>query len=186
MRGGMEREMFAITPRLLLRPGWTEDAGELAAAIGDERILRMLAKAPWPYRIEDAEAFLSAPRDPRYPNFAITHRIEQPGRIIGGVGFHETGGLPEIGYWLVSDRWGEGLAVEAAAAALAAARASLGYRHFVSGHFIDNPRSGRVLEKLGFRRTGTAPRFSKARGCEIECVLFERDEDTETQSLMAA
>ncbi|MBA3730647.1 MAG: GNAT family N-acetyltransferase, partial [Sphingomonas sp.] len=42
--------MFTRTARLLLRPGWAEDAPALAAAIGDERIVRNLATAPWPYR----------------------------------------------------------------------------------------------------------------------------------------
>ena len=34
--------MFAITPRLLLRPGFPEDAPALAAAIADEAIARNL------------------------------------------------------------------------------------------------------------------------------------------------
>ena len=39
--------MFIRTERLLLRPGWEEDAAPLAAAIGDEAILTKLAKASW-------------------------------------------------------------------------------------------------------------------------------------------
>ena len=53
--------MFARTERLLLRPGWAEDAPALAAAIADEMIVRNLATAPWPYRLRDAEAFLAQP-----------------------------------------------------------------------------------------------------------------------------
>jgi hypothetical protein len=34
--------MFTRTARLLLRPGWAEDARALAAAIGEERIVRNL------------------------------------------------------------------------------------------------------------------------------------------------
>ena len=48
--------MFARTPRLLLRPGFPEDAPALAAAIADEQIVRHLATAPWPYRMRDATA----------------------------------------------------------------------------------------------------------------------------------
>jgi RimJ/RimL family protein N-acetyltransferase len=41
---------------------------------------------------------------------------------------------------------------------------------------VDNPASGRVLEKLGFRSTGrTAPRYSCARGGEVPCRLFTLD-----------
>ena len=46
--------MFARTPRLLLRPGFPEDAPALAAAIADEAIARNLANVPWPYRMRDA------------------------------------------------------------------------------------------------------------------------------------
>ena len=68
--------MFARTERLLLRPGWAEDALALASAIADEQVVRNLATAPWPYGIEDAEAFLASPRDPAMPSFLITERTE--------------------------------------------------------------------------------------------------------------
>ena len=41
--------MFHVTERLLLRPAWPEDAGAILAAIGEETIVRNLARAPWPY-----------------------------------------------------------------------------------------------------------------------------------------
>ena len=68
--------MFARTPRLLLRPGFPEDAPALAAAIADEAIVRNLATAPWPYRMRDAEAFLAKPRDPVLPSFLIFERTD--------------------------------------------------------------------------------------------------------------
>ena len=56
--------MFARTKRLLLRPGWAEDAAALAAAIADEKIVRNLATAPWPYRLDDALSFLASAPSP--------------------------------------------------------------------------------------------------------------------------
>src|SRR3989344_9521016 len=41
------KTMFARTERLLLRPGWQEDAPALAKAIGEEGVVRNLATAPW-------------------------------------------------------------------------------------------------------------------------------------------
>jgi hypothetical protein len=46
--------MFARTERLLLRPGWAEDAPALRQAIADEMVVRNLAVAPWPYSLRDA------------------------------------------------------------------------------------------------------------------------------------
>lgn len=173
--------MFAVTKRLLLRPGWAEDAPALAEAIDDERIARNAARMPWPYGREDAEAFLSREADPDYPDFLIIDRTIDPVRIVGGVGFMESEGVPELGYWIGTSSWNRGYATEAARAALAAVRSSLGYKRIIAGHFVDNPASGRVLEKLGFRPAGkNRRRFSRARGCEVDCAMFESVEDDMT------
>jgi len=60
--------MFARTERLLLRPGFPEDAPALATAIADHGILRNLATAPSPFMLRDAEAYLVRPRDPVLPS----------------------------------------------------------------------------------------------------------------------
>src|SRR3546814_19955071 len=78
--------MFARTERLLLRPGWREDAPALAQAIGDEAIVRNLAPAPWPYREADAEAFLGGGTDGHPSRFLMVRRTASSPRLIGGVG----------------------------------------------------------------------------------------------------
>ena len=55
-----------------------------------------------------------------------------------------------MGYWIARDHWGRGYASEAGRAALEVVRA-LGHRRVQAGHYVDNPASGRVLRKLGFR-----------------------------------
>ena len=169
--------MFARTERLLLRPGWREDAPALYEEIADERIVRNLAAAPWPYRFADAETFLSRDRDPRDPASLIFLRTEGAPRLIGGIGFGRLpSGAQEIGYWIARPYWGLGFATEAGRAAIANARHSLRLGRLVAGHFLDNPASGRVLAKLGFRPTGvTAQRYSAGRGEESACRLFELD-----------
>src|SRR3546814_6091276 len=81
--------MFARTERLLLRPGWREDAPALAQAIGDEAIVRNLARAPWPYRETDAEAFLSGWTDGHPSRFLMVRRTASAPRLIGGIGRSE-------------------------------------------------------------------------------------------------
>ena len=76
--------MFARTERLLLRPGWIEDAPALARAIGEEAVVRNLATAPWPYKESDARDFLSQPIDPAQPRFLIFARTG--GAPAGGAG----------------------------------------------------------------------------------------------------
>ncbi len=167
--------MFARTERLLLRPGWKEDAPALFQAIADEAIVRNLASPPWPYSLADAEAFLATERRPDEASFLIFRRTRGEPQLIGttGLGRRPSGAI-ELGYWIARPHWGLGYATEAAAAVVAIARDGLRLDRMVAGHFLDNPASGRVLEKLGFRATGiTAPRFSVARGGDAPCRLFE-------------
>ena len=63
--------MFARTERLLLRPAWAEDTDALFRAIGDERVVRNLAKAPWPYQPEHAERFVATQRPANRPSALI-------------------------------------------------------------------------------------------------------------------
>ncbi len=165
--------MFARTDRLLLRPGWAEDAPALARAIADEQIVRNLATAPWPYALKDAEAFLAAPRDPVMPSFLITERTEGAPRIVGACGLgRRPSGAVEMGYWIGRPHWGKGFATEAGRALIDIAR-TLKLSRLEGSHFVDNPASGRVLEKLGFVPTGlSASRYSCARGAEAISRLY--------------
>lgn len=168
-----EDEMFARTTRLLLRPGFPEDATALAAAIGEEEVVRHLATAPWPYTVRDAEAFLAQPRDPALPSFLITERTGGSPRIVGGcrLGRRPSGAI-ELGFWVAREHWDRGIATEASSALLQIARA-LRLPTIEAAHFLDNPASGRVLEKLGFRSTGIiAPRLSQARGHQVPARLM--------------
>src|SRR5689334_23208819 len=160
--------MFARTPRLLLRPGFPEDAPALAAAIADEAIVRNLATAPWPYRMRDAEAFLAKPRDPILPSLLIFERTEAAPQLVGSCGLgRRPSGSVEMGYWIARPFWGRGIATEACGALVEIAR-TLGLSRLEASHFIDNPASARVLENLGFESTGLiAPRMSCARGEEV-------------------
>jgi len=168
--------MFARTERLLLRPGWSEDAPALFAAIADEAIVRNLAQAPWPYSLADAETFLTRERGPLDAACLIFLRADGAPRLVGGIGFGPmpgSVGVREFGYWIARPYWGLGFATEAGRALLANARDTLRLRRLDAGHFVDNPASGRVLMKLGFAPTGrTVPRYSAGRNAEAQCREF--------------
>jgi RimJ/RimL family protein N-acetyltransferase len=165
--------MFARTPRLLLRPGFPEDAPALVSAIADEAIVRNLSAVPWPYRMRDAEAFLASPRDPVLPSLLVFERTPFEPRLIGSCGLgRRPSGSVEMGYWIARANWGRGFATEACSALIAIAR-TLGLPSLEGSHFLDNPASARVLEKLGFEPIGiVAPRLSCARGCDVPARLL--------------
>lgn len=170
--------MFLRTERLLLRPGWIEDAPALALTLGDEAVARNLAKVPFPYTAVDAAGYLS--RDPgrALPSLLILARTRRAPRLVGGIGLHrDEAGEVELGYWIGRRFWGLGFATEAGRAMVDLAHRTLRVKRLVSAHFRDNPASGRVLRKLGFRATGaTATRHSVARDNDVAALLFARDE----------
>jgi RimJ/RimL family protein N-acetyltransferase len=158
--------MFARTTRLLLRPAWEEDADALFRAIGDERIVRNLATAPWPYLPEHASGWVASERPAHRPASLIFLRTAGAPMLVGGVGIHDTPeGDVELGYWIAREHWGRGYASEAGRAVVAFARNVLKLERLIAGHFLDNPASGSVLRKLGFQPTGRiSMRHSLARG----------------------
>lgn len=169
--------MFARTERLLLRPGWREDAAPLARLLADGTIARNAARMPHPYGEADALDFLSRPREPLLPCLLVFTRTSGAPRLIGGCGLHrDADGAVELGYWIGRPYWGLGFATEAARAVLGMARAC-GHRAIRATHFVDNPASGRVLRKLGFRPTGAFERRpSRARGEDVLSAVYEVDE----------
>ena len=165
--------MFVRTDRLLLRPGWIEDAPALARAVSDEAVARNTARLPWPYTLAHAEWYLGRQQDPHTPNCLVFARTSGKPRLVGNVAISPDEDGLELGYWFARPFWGLGYATEAASALLRAARESLRLDRIHSGHFVDNPASGRVLRKLGFRPTGqTVRRHSVARGRDVDCVLY--------------
>jgi len=78
------------------------------------------------------------------------------GAYVGGCGLHPRVGADalEIGYWIVRDRWGQGLATEAAAALTRVGFTRMGVERLEIRVAPDNARSLAVPRKLGYREEG--------------------------------
>lgn len=158
------------TRRLMLRAPGLQDVSRLARLADDPDIARMTLRMPHPFGVGDAEDFVLqvAGQDPaRAATFVIDH--EDLG-LVGVLGLFEGDDVaPETGYWIGRDYWGRGFATEALEAGLVWASHKWRRRALTAGHFVDNPASGRVLEKAGFLYTGEVRRgFSKARGEAVQ------------------
>ncbi|WP_267395857.1 MULTISPECIES: GNAT family N-acetyltransferase [unclassified Sphingomonas] len=184
--------MFARTKRLTLRPFWPEDAAALAPRIAYSEVIGMLAQVPWPYTLADAEGFTARARDAADPCFAIlAHETlpqhAAPPTLVGGIAVIDHGEGHELGYWLTPSAWGRGYATEAGHAVVDMVRHALPIERLTGWHFADNPASGRVLRKLGFRDTGRRePRASRGRGGKAEAVVMELDLGDRAPMPMAA
>lgn len=160
------------TDRLILRPVAPEDAPRFAALCNDETLARNVARVPHPYTAEDAARFVNHAVSALAAGEEWIFAVCRDDAVIAcaGVMPFETG-EGEIGYWVGAEARGQGVATEAGAAVMQYAFETLDTPRLTAGHFIDNPASARVLDKLGFRPTGeTVQLFSLGRGEEVETV----------------
>ena len=165
---GTDMALTIATRRLMLRPFEEADARRIAYLAGDYEVAKMCGRVPHPYPMGAAHDFIDAMARSRGSgeefSFAVTAPIDG---LIGSAGLvcagEEGGATFELGYWFGVPYWGLGYASEAAQALMDWARASLGARAFAAGHFDDNPASGNVLKKLGFRASGGQALFGLAR-----------------------
>jgi len=59
-------------------------------------------------------------------------------------------GEPLVGYWVGKPYWNQGICAEALRLMIGNIRQTTEIQSLISSHFIDNPASGRVMEKCGF------------------------------------
>lgn len=153
------RDFTLYTPRLVLRPLKRADAAPIAAMTMPE-VTRMLSKL----RTGMTEAEVIEEELPRrrwrgYLGFTLG--IEHQGMLIGTIGI---GGTPHsLGYFLSPDHWGRGLMTEALSAFAPEIFDRFPITRVHADHFEDNPASGAILRKLGFRETGREMGTSLAR-----------------------
>ena len=67
----------------------------------------------------------------------------------------------EVGYWIARPYWNQGLCTEALRMMIDYCFNVKGFQTLWSDYFPDNPASGRVMEKCGFRDTGEINYCSK-------------------------
>jgi len=147
------------TPRLLLREFGIEDAPHVFRINSDPEVVRF-AEGVTPTGVEETLGHLR--KGPLadyarygYGRWAVVDR--QTDQLIGMCGPKMLAGLNEveIGYRLARDRWGAGLATEAALAARDYARDVLDLDHVIALIMRENTASRRVADKLGMTCTGT-------------------------------
>lgn len=154
-----------LTDRLVLRPTRGTDSDRAFEIQSDWNVTRMLRMASFPPDREEIESWFADHQRQWSAGEAYRFAVERRERLIGLVDIDEIAdGNGELGYWFERASWGHGYASEAALAVVRFALDVVGLSGLRSGHATDNPASGRVLLKLGFRPRDTVRRSSRSRG----------------------
>ena len=157
------------TERLILRQLESRDAKAFSELGTDIDVARMTGSIPHPFPVLAAEFKIMDLLAQKRRGLAIPYAItlkDGPDDLIGILDLSKRSpdALWAIGYCVGRPYWGQGLMTEACTVLLAEADATLGHDDRTAGVFTDNPGSARVLEKLGFERSGGTERyFSMAR-----------------------
>lgn len=88
--------------------------------------------------------------------------LKETNEIIGCVGYLTSensnvtidSNSAEVGYWIAKPYWNKGICTEALKLVVDYCFEKKGYNSLWGTHFIDNPPSGKVMEKCGFLPTG--------------------------------
>ena len=83
--------------------------------------------------------------------------LKETGHVIGCMGYYPYGESNieigehdvEVGYWIGKPYWNKGLCTEALRAMIDYCFNTKGFKNIWADFFIDNPASGRVMEKCG-------------------------------------
>ena len=146
------------TPRLTLRPIEERDAADFAKALVPD-VARMLFRFKIGTTVEDIVPEIPRMKWRGYLGFTLM--IEHEGQFAGTIGI---GGNPaSIGYFFDPRFWGQGLMTEALGAFCPEIFARFPISRIKADHFEDNPASGVVLRKIGFKETGRDIGTSMAR-----------------------
>ena len=158
--------MEIVTARLKLRSARADDLAAMHAVLSDPRATRWWSTPPHE-TLDQTRVWLDSmiANGPDQPDFVI----ERDGVVIGKAGFWK---LPEVGYILHPDHWGQGLAGEAVEASIGHVFATREIDDLVADVDPGNAASIRLLERLGFIQTGSAKATIEVGGVWMDSLYY--------------
>ena len=169
------------TERLRFRPWLDSDAEALFKYASDPDVG---PRAGWPAH-QSVEESLQIIRTIFASDHIWALELKATGEPIGCMGYYAYGESnidigpddAELGYWIAKPYWDQGLCTEALRAMM---EYCLNVKHFQNlwaDFFVDNPASGRVMEKCGFHDTGKinwCSRLYQGNEKPVKIMLFNR------------
>ncbi|MDS1136708.1 GNAT family N-acetyltransferase [Nitratireductor indicus] len=166
-----------VTERLVLRIPRDDDVTELVELANNQRLAEMLARMPHPYRLQDADAFLTRVRNGGMKGCTYAITLSESGAFIGCAGLENRETGLEIGYWIGEPYWGRGYATEAAHALVDLAFRATDIDRLNVSCRVTNTASRRVIHKCGFQYAGQGMMDSAVAG-KVPVERYQLDRRT--------
>lgn len=164
------------TSRLTLRFFDLDDAADVQRLAGAREVADTTLSIPHPYEDGMAEQWIARHKAEYEEETGVVFAIvlRDALQLIGAIGLtiDRSAGKAELGYWIGKSFWSQGFCTEAAGAVLDFGFTTLGLNRISARHFARNPASGRVMEKLGMLKEGTARQDKIKWGNFEDLVLY--------------
>ncbi len=150
------------TARLVLRLPVAADAQSIFDTYGqDPEVTRFLTWQPH-QSVADSAAVIERMRSGSAAGTAYSWLItrQDDGALLGSMALRPTGFKADVGYLLAPAAWGQGYMTEALTAVIAFAWTLPGIYRVWAVCDVDNPASGRVMEKAGMSFEGRLRRWT--------------------------
>lgn len=164
------------TNRLILRPFRSGDAPFMFKNwAGDREVTKFLT---WNAHrsVSDSECivnmWVAEYNENSCYNWAIV--LKDLGEPIGGISvarIYDNIGAVEMGYCIGKNWWGNGIMTEAFSAVIPYLF-EVGFNRITAAHAVENPASGRVMQKCGLTYEGTFRQFFRATSGELLDISF--------------
>ncbi|MGN0232429.1 MAG: GNAT family N-acetyltransferase [Muribaculaceae bacterium] len=170
----------ATIPEIYLRPWNANDSQRLYELASDPDVG---PRAGWSPHVNDLESlFIIVNVFINPTTWAIV--LNDTDELVGAMGYgpscdcalpsrHDE---PTVGYWVGKPYWNRGLCTLALKMMIGYIKRHTTIASLISGHFEDNPASGRVMEKCGFTATGETvvdPRLYQGEDHNIRVLRLE-------------
>lgn len=162
------------TERLILSQLQEEDIRVVTEYLQDKVFSDLTSNIPYPYTEEHAVLWLKMSREDFESRKGYTFAIRtKDGKIIGAIGLHDEGSdKAELGYWLAKPFWNRGFVTEAATAVVDFGFKELSFNKIYATHFLHNPSSGKVMEKIGMQKEALLKQHMKKEGKYFDVPLY--------------
>lgn len=170
----MKKFPIIETERLILSKLEEKDIPFIVEYLQHRIYSDLTSNIPYPYTESDARFWLRMSKDAFENNTGYTFGIRnKEGHIIGAIGLHDReDDKAELGYWLGIPYWSKGYVTEAAKAIVDFGFNELGFHKIFATHFLHNPASGRIMEKIGMEQEAVLIQEIKKDGEYFDLVRY--------------
>jgi len=171
------------TDRLILNSFTLDDASEIQS-IHSDKLIASTTRVSYPYKLGYAKEWIQTHEKSFKQGEGVIYAIRNHDKLslIGCISLiiDPKNDIGELGYWIRKEEWNKGYCTEAGKSIIQFGFEHLNLNKIYADHIVRNPASGKVLQKLGFKKEGILKQHFKKWGIYEDIAVYGlcRSDDT--------